>query len=117
MTSFASLAFLLVFACIISLIIYIIRLPLVFGYIIVGILIGPYFLNLISNSDSLELFAKIGIVSLLFIVGLNLNPNTIKKEAKESLILGLSQIAFTALSGFLLFFILYLIFLFYLLYL
>lgn len=107
MTSFASLAFLLVFACIISLIIYIIRLPLVFGYIIVGILIGPYFLNLISNSDSLELFAKIGIVSLLFIVGLNLNPNTIKEEAKESLILGLSQIAFTALSGFLLFYFIF----------
>ncbi len=104
MDPFANLAFLLAFACIISLIIYLFRLPLVLGYVIVGILIGPYFLNLVPDTGALDLFAKIGIVSLLFIVGLNLNPKTIKEEAKESLILGTSQIIFTALFGFIIFY-------------
>lgn len=104
MESFAGLSVLLLFTCFISLIVYFSRLPLVLGYVIVGILIGPYFLNVINDTESLDLFAKIGIVSLLFIVGLNLNPKTVREEAKESLILGLSQIFLTALSGFSIFY-------------
>lgn len=107
MDSFANLAFLLTFTCVISLIIYLSRLPLVLGYVIVGILIGPYFLNLVPDAGALDLFAKIGIVSLLFIVGLNLNPKTVKEEAKESLILGISQIIFTALAGFSIFYFIF----------
>lgn len=100
MDNFANLAFLLAFTCIISLLVNFLRFPLVLGYILVGILIGPYFLNLIPNAESLDLFAKIGIVSLLFIIGLNLNPKTIKEEGGQSLILGLAQIILTTTIGF-----------------
>ncbi len=100
MDIFANLAFLLTFTCIIALIVNYFRLPLVLGYILVGILIGPYFLNLMTDTTNLELFSKIGIVALLFIIGLNLNPKTIKEEGGKSLLLGLSQIIITTVIGF-----------------
>lgn len=98
---FSNLAFLLIFTCIISIIIYYLRFPLILGYIIVGILLGPTFFNLNIDHNSLDIFSKIGIVSLLFIIGLNINPKSIKSELKESFTLGLFQIIITSISGFL----------------
>lgn len=98
---FSTLSFLLVFICIISIIIHYFKFPLIVGYIIVGILLGPAFFNLNIDHNLLDLFSKIGIVSLLFIIGLNINIKSIKKELKESFILGISQIIITAISGFL----------------
>lgn len=74
--------------------------PLVVGYILAGIVIGPYFLNILTSQHELELFSKIGIVFLLFIVGLHLNPKVIKEVGKVSLITGIGQVLFTSLIGF-----------------
>lgn len=103
MESFANLAYLLAFTCIVALIVNYLKFPLVLGYILVGILIGPQFLNFIPDLHSLDLLAKIGIVSLLFIIGLNLNPKIIRQEAKQSFILGTLQIVVTTLFGLLIF--------------
>ena len=76
------------------------RQPLVIGYIISGIVIGPYALNILSSTDQVELFSKIGIAILLFIVGIGLNPLIIKDFGKVSFFAGLGQIIFTALISF-----------------
>lgn len=73
--------------------------PLVVGYIFTGILLGPQFLNLIHTTDYIDLFSKIGITILLFIVGLNLSPSVIKEVGKVSIIGGISQIILTAVIG------------------
>ena len=52
--------------------------PLIVVYILVGVLIGPHALELISDVDALEEVSEIGIVFLLFIVGLELPPNKLK---------------------------------------
>lgn len=44
--------------------------PAVVGEILVGILLGPHLLGLISDSHTLSVFAEIGIIFLLFAVGL-----------------------------------------------
>lgn len=64
------------------------RQPLVVAYIIGGLVAGPLFLNLVDgDSGFFETFAQFGIVLLLFIVGLSLNFNYIRKLGK-SVVLG-----------------------------
>ncbi len=74
--------------------------PLIIGYILAGILISPYFLDLIDSTDTLIIFSQIGVTFLLFIIGLNLSPKIIKEVGKVSLITGVGQIVFTSLIGF-----------------
>ncbi|MDP2684359.1 MAG: cation:proton antiporter [bacterium] len=74
--------------------------PLIIGYIITGIIIGPAIFNLIRSSETIEIFSHIGIALLLFTVGLNINPKILKNVGKISLITGLGQIVFTSVIGF-----------------
>jgi Kef-type K+ transport system membrane component KefB/Trk K+ transport system NAD-binding subunit len=73
--------------------------PLIIGYIISGILVGPLFLDLIQQNQTLTVFSEMGIAFLLFLVGLHLSPKVIKEVGKVALITGLGQILFTALIG------------------
>jgi len=74
--------------------------PLIIGYILSGIVVGPYFLNLIKSTGTMSIFSHIGIALLLFIVGLNLSPKVIKEVGKVSSITGIGQVIFTSLIGF-----------------
>ncbi len=78
----------------------IIRQPLIVGYILAGIFIGPYFLNIYHSRDNIELFSKIGVAILLFILGLNLSPRVIKEVGKVSLIAGIGEVIFSAIISF-----------------
>src|SRR3989344_8515151 len=92
-----SIAFLLVLG--ISFIMRILRQPLIVGYILSGIIIGPLLFNLLPHTETLQIFSQFGIAFLLFIVGLHLNPKTIKEVGKISLITGIGQVIFTSLIG------------------
>ena len=74
--------------------------PAIIGYLVSGILAGPFFLNIISSTETLSAFSQIGVALLLFFVGLNLNPKVIREVGKVSLITGIGQIIFTAAVGF-----------------
>lgn len=74
--------------------------PLIIGYILSGIIAGPFFLKLTTSIDTLSIFANMGIAFLLFLVGLNLNPKTIKEIGKISIITGVGQVLFTSILGF-----------------
>ncbi len=74
--------------------------PLIIGYILTGIIVGPYVFNLVQSEGTIELFSKLGITILLFIVGLNLNPSVIKEVGKVSAFTGIAQVIFTSLIGF-----------------
>jgi Kef-type K+ transport system membrane component KefB len=76
------------------------RQPIIIGYILSGILLGPYFLNITQSEGAIGTFAKMGVVFLLFLVGLGLNPKIIKEVGKVSLVTGLGQVLFTSLVGF-----------------
>lgn len=100
MEIFVELTLILVLATCISFFMRVLKQPLIVGYILTGIFVGPYALNILESSSTLELFSKIGITILLFIVGLNLNPQVIKDVGKVSLITGIGQVIFTSVIGY-----------------
>jgi Kef-type K+ transport system membrane component KefB len=97
---FIELSSILILATLVSLVMRLLRQPLIVGYIATGILVGPYALDILHSRDEMELFSKIGISILLFIVGLTLNPNVIKEVGRVSFITGVGQVAFTSIIGF-----------------
>jgi len=94
---FVELSVLLFFVLIAVVFTRIFKQPIIVGYIIIGIIAGPYFLGFIREKEVLETFSHIGIALLLFIVGLGLNPKVIKDCGKASLVVGFGQIIFTTL--------------------
>ena len=90
----------IVIALLVSLLMRLLKQPLIVGYIFTGVLVGPYALNLIHSNEVIELFSKLGISILLFIVGLNLSPRVIREVGKVSLATGLGQVFFTSIIGF-----------------
>ncbi len=102
MSLFVELSLILVVATLIALIMRVLKQPLIVGYIIAGILVGPFALNLLHSQAEMELFSKLGISILLFIVGLTINPDIVKEVGKTSFITALGQIFFTSIVGFLL---------------
>ncbi len=84
----------------VSVIMRILKQPLIIGYIISGILVGPSFFNLIGSGEMLNVFSEMGIAFLLFIVGLHLSPRVIKEVGPVALVTGIGQIVFTASIGY-----------------
>lgn len=98
---FTELSIVIAIGAAISLVMRLIRQPLIIGYILTGLLVGPAFLNISHNEESLEVFASIGIALLLFIIGLGLNPRVIREVGKVTLIAGTLSVTFITLVGFL----------------
>lgn len=100
MEVFIELGLILLLATGVSVVMKLLKQPLIIGYILTGVIAGPYSLNILKSVEEVELFSKLGITILLFIVGLNLSPKVIKEVGKVSLVTGLGQIIFTSLIGF-----------------
>ena len=101
MELFVELSLILVIAAAVAAGAKLLRQPLIISYIFAGLLLGPYFLNVVHSDDVFSNFSRFGIALLLFIVGLGLNPKAIKDVGKTSLVVGLGQVIFTASIGFL----------------
>jgi glutathione-regulated potassium-efflux system ancillary protein KefC len=71
------------------------RLGSVLGYLAVGVLVGPFGMGLINNAQEIMHFAEFGIVMMLFLIGLELEPNMLWRLRKLILGLGVLQIIFT----------------------
>ncbi|MBL7206688.1 MAG: cation:proton antiporter [Candidatus Aenigmarchaeota archaeon] len=97
---FIELSIIIILAVVISGLLKLLKQPLIIGYIITGILAGPFFLNMVKTSDFVSTLSQLGVVFLLFIAGLSLNPKVMKSVGKVSLITGIGQIAFTTILGF-----------------
>lgn len=77
------------------------RLGAVIGYLAAGIAIGPFGLRLISDAKSVLTLAELGVVLLLFIIGLELKPSRLWAMRKDIAGLGLAQVVLcaTAVGG------------------
>lgn len=71
--------------------------PLIIGHILTGLLVGPTFFGIVQSAEAIELLGEFGIILLLFIVGLGLNPRIIKEVGKTAVFTGLGQVTFTIL--------------------
>ncbi|HEY0437418.1 MAG TPA: monovalent cation:proton antiporter-2 (CPA2) family protein [Phenylobacterium sp.] len=68
----------------------------VLGYLIAGVLIGPFLLNLVGAPGEVQRFAEFGVVILLFLIGLEVRPALLWKLRTAIFGLGLAQVLGTA---------------------
>lgn len=94
------LSVVLLITLLITSIIALLRQPTIIGYILGGIIAGPFVLDIISSTDTFTALAQKGVALLLFLVGLNMNPRIIREVGKISFITGIGQVAFTTTIGF-----------------
>lgn len=73
--------------------------PLIIGYILTGVLVGPTLLNTVHADATVEIFASFGVALLLFIIGLGLNPRVIKEVGRVAVLTGVGQVVFTTGVG------------------
>ena len=73
------------------------RLPVIVGFMITGVLIGPYGLRLIRNGEGIELMAEIGVALLLFTIGLEFSPRRLLEMRRLVLLGGSLQVVVSIL--------------------
>jgi glutathione-regulated potassium-efflux system protein KefB len=72
------------------------KLGAVIGYLAAGVAIGPFGLKLINDAQSVLTLAELGVVLLLFIIGLELKPSRLWAMRKDIVGLGLAQVVLCA---------------------
>jgi monovalent cation:H+ antiporter-2, CPA2 family len=94
-SAITDLAILMTVAAIVALIFYRLKQPIVVGYLIAGIIVGPYTppFSLITHIDILNIFAEIGVVLLLFTIGFEFPIR--KMRSMGHVIFGVSAIEIT----------------------
>lgn len=65
------------------------RIPHIVGMVLAGVLVGQYGLNILQRDDSFELFGKVGLYYIMFLAGLEMELENIKKHKAKFLIFGL----------------------------
>jgi K+:H+ antiporter len=70
-------------------------LPAVIGYLAVGIIVSPFTPGYVANREQLSLLADVGVVLLLFEVGIEINPIRLAREARKLLALAPLQVLIT----------------------
>jgi monovalent cation:proton antiporter-2 (CPA2) family protein len=73
------------------------KLGSIVGYILAGILIGPFVLGLISDQKGVHTFAEFGIIMMLFLIGLEIRPSELWSMRRKFLRYGVSQILLTTM--------------------
>jgi len=99
MEIFSEFSLIITIALVVSIGMHLLRQPLIIGHILTGLVAGP----LIVGSGELEtfkLFSEIGIAILLFTVGLNLSPHTIREFGRVALVTGIGQVVLTTAAGY-----------------
>ena len=89
-TIFTQLSLVLLIVVTMSVIMRLLRQPLIMGYIITGVLVGPSFLHIVRNQSAFDSFSMIGIALLLFIIGLGLNAGVIQSLGKVAFFTSMS---------------------------
>jgi Kef-type K+ transport system membrane component KefB len=98
---FGTTAIVLAIAAVVAFVAHQARQPLIVAFIAVGVIVGPSGFELLEETESLELFANLGIAILLFLVGLKLDVRLVRKLGKVAMATGLGQVAFTSIFGYL----------------
>jgi monovalent cation:H+ antiporter-2, CPA2 family len=95
-------AIMMIVAAIMTIISWKLKQPLILGYIGAGIIIGPHTppFNLISNTDVLNLFSEIGIILLLFTVGMEFPIQKLKNIGKRATIITVIEQIGTLIVGY-----------------
>lgn len=90
----------IVFAALLGHVARLLRQPLLLGYIAGGIWLSPQMgFGLITNAESIELISEIGLILLLFIIGLEIDLRELARLGRSMIALGVAQFVINALLG------------------
>ncbi len=102
MTSgFLELAIVVLVAAAAGIVAKLLRQPVVLAYLATGVLIGYFGFFNFADKEVFGIFSDLGIMFLLFLVGLQINYSSLRLVGRASIIVGAGQIIFTAVFGFL----------------
>ena len=73
------------------------KLPSIIGFLLTGIIIGPYGLSLIHAVEEVEVLSEIGVILLLFVIGMELSIKQLASIKKTVFIGGFLQVGITAI--------------------
>ena len=65
------------------------RIPHIIGMVLAGIVIGQYGFNILERDNSFELFGRVGLYYIMFLAGLEMDMEGVKKHSQKFLIFGL----------------------------
>jgi CPA2 family monovalent cation:H+ antiporter-2 len=74
------------------------KLPALPGFIVAGILLGPNALGLVSDPQDVEGLAEVGVIMLLFTIGIEFSLSRLREMGRQILASGVSQMGFTVLA-------------------
>lgn len=97
---FLELTVILILAGVIATVLSLLKQPAIIAYLITGLIIGPFGLYRLHHSDILHGLGEVGITLLLFLVGLELDINQIKRLGLRVLAIGMGQIVVTTLLAY-----------------
>ncbi len=104
LTLLEDIALAIVFAAVAGLLAKLLRQPTILGYVLGGVALGaPLGLGLISRAESIETISEMGLIFLLFIIGLEIQVPELARLGKSTLIVGCVQFLGCAALGLLLF--------------
>ncbi len=93
------LVLLLLAAAVVVVVIFrILKLPALLGYLLVGVLIGPYSIGLITDNEDTRHLAEFGVVFLMFSIGLEFSLPKLMTMRRMVFGLGLAQVGITLLT-------------------
>lgn len=75
------------------------RLAVIPGYLLAGVVVGPHALGLVGSAESLEAISRLAVILLLFGIGLQLELTVLRHGALRSVAAGLMTCALTVLLG------------------
>ena len=65
------------------------RIPHIIGMVLAGMVVGAHGLNILTRDSSFELFGKVGLLYIMFLAGLEMDLESVKKNSRRFLIFGL----------------------------
>jgi Kef-type K+ transport system membrane component KefB len=76
------------------------RQPAVVGEILAGVIIGPSILGWVAPSELLSIVAEIGVIFLLFMVGLETKPQSVYRVGKKAMLVGTLGVVLPFVAGY-----------------
>jgi Kef-type K+ transport system membrane component KefB len=100
---FSQLTFIIVLAAFLGILARWAKQPTILAYLIAGILVGIFgYFDISQDSHMYQVFSDLGIMFILFLVGLEINYSSLRSVGRDAFLIGLGQVVFTFIVGFLL---------------
>ncbi|WP_324718983.1 monovalent cation:proton antiporter-2 (CPA2) family protein [Salinimicrobium sp. HB62] len=97
---------LLGFSVVVVLLLQRLRLPSVLGFLVTGIIIGPFGFGLIENPEQVELLSEIGVILLMFVIGMELSLKQLASMKRTVFLGGFMQVGLSIVVTAFIFFVL-----------